>query len=285
MSVVLTESELRSAISDHKLIIGGHPASVEGLKYDFALGTLMLFGGKGPIDASKLSEHDRAELVVRPGELVYVMSEEALELPDNVKAELSPKRKIGHLGIMVLGGFCVDPCYRGHLIFALYNLSARPFPLQPGRKLIAAQFYQLSPEETPPQSHPEPLYRFPDDLIQLMQGYRPATIEGLQAGLSDLARSLEDLRRDVQTKEEWFDRFQGNLDKVAHSVGELTHNVDKLREGLQDEITARKDVTKSIGELKTGVASNNALLLVGSALAIAIVGAFIGVVLTKLLGG
>src|SRR5437867_7219316 len=107
MSTVLSERELKTAVREGHLIVGGKESAVEGLKYDFSLGPWMLFGGKAPINAANLTEHERANLVVRPGELVYVMSQEELDLPLDIRADLSLKRKISHLGIMVLGGSSV----------------------------------------------------------------------------------------------------------------------------------------------------------------------------------
>lgn len=274
MSTVLTEKELKAAVAAGRLIADGKESSVEGLKYDFALGPWMLFGGTAPINAANLSEQERANLVVKPGELVYVMSQEELDLPMDVKADLSLKRKISHLGIMVLGGSSIDPGYKGRLVFALYNLSTRPFPLQIGRKLIAAQFYRLTPDETPPASTriPEALHEFPNDLVQLMQVYEPATTEGLRQAVSELTKSLDDLRRQVQTKEEWFDRFQRSLDTVTQNVATLTQNVDKLREGLMEEVGARK---VSIAMVGAGVRVNNALIVTGIAVVAAIVGGIV----------
>ncbi|MHB1501872.1 MAG: dCTP deaminase domain-containing protein, partial [Candidatus Dormibacteria bacterium] len=112
MTTILAETELRQAVAEGRLIQGGKESSVEGLKYDFALGTEMLFGHKAPMDTSKLPVTEKADLVVRPGELVYVMSEETVDLPADVRADLSLKRKISHSGIMVLGGSSVDPGYK-----------------------------------------------------------------------------------------------------------------------------------------------------------------------------
>jgi dCTP deaminase len=272
MTTILAETELKKAIAEGRLIHGGRASAVEGVKYDFSLGSQMLFGGKAPMDVSKLSEGERANLAVKPGELVYVMSEETVELPNDIRADLSLKRKISHLGIMVLGGSSIDPGYKGKLIFALYNLSTRPFPLQTGNKLIAAQFYRLSPEEQPPSTSipPESLFTFPNDLVQLMAVYEPATIEGLRQTVGELTRNLDELKRQIETKEEWFDRFQRSLDAVNQNVAALTQNVDKLREGLVEEVGARKLADANVG---TGVSVNNALLTVVVAVVAVVVGA------------
>ena len=58
---------------------------------------------------------------VEPGEVVFVLTEERLDLPRNMIAVLSQKRKLFNQGIQVLGGFCIDPLYRGKLLVGLYN--------------------------------------------------------------------------------------------------------------------------------------------------------------------
>lgn len=284
MSTVLTERELKEAVRTGQLIVDGKESSVEGLKYDFALGSRMLFGGKAPINTNNLTEQERSNLVVRPGELVYVMSEEQLDLPLDVKADLSLKRKISHLGIQVLGGSSVDPGYRGRLVFALYNLSTRPFPLQPGRKLIAAQFYRLGESETPPSNSrvPQPLYEFPDDLVQLMAVYEPATTEGLRQSVHDLTRTVEDLKRQIEDKEEWYNRFQEALDKVTKNVADLTTNVDKLQVSLREEIDARKQTSEAVSGLRTGIAVNNTRLVILGGIVLAIVAGVAGFLASKL---
>jgi deoxycytidine triphosphate deaminase len=280
MSRELIEAELKAAIESNQLILNGQTKSVEGLKYDFTLGSRILFGGRQPIDVNELAETERSELSLKPGELVYVLTSEELDVPEDVKAELSPKRKISHDGVLVLGGFCVDPGYKGRLMLALYNLSTTPFPLQAGKKLIAAQFYKLDKDETPPASKSEALHDFPPELVRWMGAYKPTSTEGLSQQVSDLAKSLETLRREVQSKEDWFDRFQKSLDQI-------THNVASLTEGLKNEADSRREAEKEMRRdilgLQTGTATNNALLLAGTAIVAAIVGGLIVFVLSKLI--
>jgi deoxycytidine triphosphate deaminase len=284
LSTVLSERELKESVRAGRIVLDGKESSVEGLKYDFALGSRMLFGGRAPINTNNLTEQERSSLVVKPGELVYVMSEEQVDLPMDIKADLSLKRKISHLGIQVLGGSSIDPGYKGRLVFALHNLSTRPFPLQPGRKLIAAQFYRLTENESPPANSrvPEPLYEFPDDLVQLMAVYEPATTEGLRQSVHELARTVDELKRQIEDKEEWYTRFQDALEKVTKSVAELTANVDKLQSSLRDEVEARKQTSEAVASLRTGVAVNNTRLVIFGGIVLAIVAGVAGFLASKL---
>src|SRR6266404_3318447 len=117
MPTMVTGDELLHAVENKPFIIGGAASCAEGIKYDFRVSSRILkasFGG--PIDASKLSVAERAALAIEPGEMVFVLSEERLNLPMDMKAELSPKRKLSHAGILALGGFCIDPGYQGPLL-------------------------------------------------------------------------------------------------------------------------------------------------------------------------
>ncbi|MHB1527535.1 MAG: dCTP deaminase domain-containing protein [Candidatus Dormibacteria bacterium] len=279
MSRVLTEVELKKAVTDQDFIVDGDADAVEGLKYDFTLGPKMLFGHRNPMDVSELPELERTQLVVKPGELVYVMSQEQLNLPGNIKAELSPKRTISHLGIMVLGGFCVDPGYKGRLVFALYNLATIPFPLEVGRKLIAAQFYRLDPEEVPPPTRSKPIVTFPEDLVQLMQAYEPATLVGVQQSVHRLESTVEELRRQLQDREDWFKKFQEFLKELGGRVDQVTSSVAALQGELAAESEARKTIGAEVGQLRTASAVSSARFNIGVALAIAILAALIILVL------
>ena len=126
MAKTITGEQLRAAVDAQSFIKGGDRSSAEGVKYDFRIGTRVLKASVGqPIEMLSIPEQDR---FVEPGEVVFVLTEERLDLPRNMIAILSQKRKLSHQGIQVLGGFCVDPLYRGRLLVGLYNFSSRRFP-------------------------------------------------------------------------------------------------------------------------------------------------------------
>ncbi len=156
MPTLITGSELRVAVEQQTFIKNGRPGNAEDVKYDFR-----------PLV-------ERTELVVEPGEVVFVLSIERLELPVDMVAQLSPKRKMSQSGVLTLGGLTVDPGYSGRLLVGLLNFSSTPFVLQPQRKLIAATFYRLSAEEKKDiRGTAERLEDFPDELVDVMQKYKP----------------------------------------------------------------------------------------------------------------
>jgi len=247
MAELVTGDELLEAVRRGTFIKGGDPDSAESVKYDFHLGPRILKAGYGaPLDATRLTETEKSALFVDPGEVVFVLSEERLELPSDMMAQLSPKRKMAHEGILTLGGFAIDPGYEGKLLVGLFNFSSTPWPLQPGKKLIAATFYKLDQQEVP--AHPtvvERLNDFPDGLLAVMQKYQPVAIQSVADSVRRLHEELGALRTEVRSREQWYTRFEQSLENTSGQISELTRDLDaekevrrrgedKLAEGLQD---------------------------------------------------
>lgn len=127
MSTMITGDELRRGIEEETFVKGGDVDCAEGVKYDFRLGPMILKAAFGqPVD---LRTREPAELFIDPGEVVFVLSEERLVLPADVVAQLSPKRRLSHDGILSIGGLFIDPAYQGKLLIGLFNISSTRFPL------------------------------------------------------------------------------------------------------------------------------------------------------------
>jgi dCTP deaminase len=246
LASLITGAELRKAVEDQSFIKGGEVRCAEGVKYDFRLSRRLLKAKWGqPVNMDEKSEED---LFIDGGEVVFVLTEERLELPSDIMAVLSPKRKLSHEGILSMGGLCIDPGYNGRLLIGLFNISSTRWPLRRGNKLIAATFHRLQGSEVddfPPP--PEPLDDFPDDLVRVIREYQPVAVQKLAAGLDGLETQVADLRREMRDREDWAKSFQRYLDAHNEQIGRLTAD-------LQAEVEARKigqdELTKALSWLK-----------------------------------
>jgi deoxycytidine triphosphate deaminase len=232
---MITGEKLLEAVRKETFIKGGTPNCAEGVKYDFRLSARILKASfHGPIDATELSAMEQAKLAIEPGEMVFVLSEERLDLPNNIIAELSPKRKMSHAGLLAIGGFCIDPLYRGRLLIGLYNFSSTSFLLIPGKKVVAATFYELGELERNQFVTPEAaLEDFPEELIQIMQKYSPASIGSIHELLEKLRAELDSLKTEIRSRDEWYKRFQESLERHDKQI-------EGLLNGLEQEREARK---------------------------------------------
>ena len=213
-------------------IKGGDAESVENYKYDFHLGDRILKASVGqPV---KLTDLEQDKRYISPGEAVFVLTQERLDLPDNIMATLVPKRKMAHSGVLVLGGFAIDPSYKGFILLGLYNFSSTPFPLREGKKIVAALFYDVSNEENQNTANvPEAIDDFPDELVRLIQSYKPVELNGLSEAIFNLRSEFNSLRTEVTTDKTWRDEFR-------NSLNEHNKQIDKLLEGLREERDVRR---------------------------------------------
>lgn len=239
MTKFILEDELRDAVTTSSFIKNGSLESCEGMKYDFRVSSRLLsprFNRDRVFD-----EKDESSFVIKPGETAYVVTEEELNLPSNVFCQLSTKRKLSHDGILVLGGFSVDPNYNGRLFFGMHNLSNEDYPFLPGKKIIAGIFYKLSDEEAEViTSIPEPLYDFPDALIKNVKFFRSTSAEALEAKIEELKTSLSTIKDQIDSDKTWKEEFKRGLSENNDQIGKLGLSLDKLAEKLGQEIDERK---------------------------------------------
>ena len=89
--------------------------------------------------------------VIHPGEFVLGVTEEHVELPDDVVARIEGKSSLGRLGLIVhaTAGF-VDPGFKGTLTLEITNLTRVPIRLYPGLLIAQLSFMALdAPAERP----------------------------------------------------------------------------------------------------------------------------------------
>ena len=249
MAKIISRNKIIEAIEKQTFIKDGAVDNAEGVKYDFRLSSRILKAKyKKPIDIDKLSEIERAGLAVEPGEVVFAITKETLDLPNNMIANLSPKRKLGHEGILIITGFCIDPLYKGKLMVGMYNFSSSPFPLIPGKKLIAALFYELQEDEAEEFKSPDAgIKDFPEDIINMMSKYSPLSTNRMIDELSNIRSELNVLQKRFAESDRWFEQYQEKLDKSREDSERIRANLKSLSEALKDEAEDRK---ASIEELK-----------------------------------
>ena len=239
MSRLILENELREAIEKSSFIKNGSLASCEGMKYDFRVSSKLLsprFNRERVFD-----ENDETSFVIKPGETAYVMTEEDLDLPKNMFCQLSTKRKLSHDGILLLGGFSIDPNYKGKLFFGLHNLSREDYPFRPGKKLVAGVFHELSDEEAEVvTSNPEPLYDFPDELLKNIKFFKSASTEALESKIEEMRTSLSLLKEQIDTDKSWKEEFKNGLFQNNQQISKLGESLNELSKKLGIEIDERK---------------------------------------------
>jgi len=232
---ILTEEDLLSAVKNSTFIKNGKKESCEGIKYDFTLSSKALtVDARGPINIDPSKEN----VVIKPGEFAFVMTEEELSLPNNMYCQLSTKRKLSLEGIVTLGGLIIDPNYTGKLIFCLYNLSSHNYLLQPGKKLVAGVFYRTDKES---DKRPETINDFPYELIRIVVDSKPNSISTINNVLEELKTEIQTIKNQFTYDDQWKKEFQTGLTEIRHIIKEMG-------EKLGVEIETRQKETHDLGK-------------------------------------
>lgn len=277
MTKLISGARLISAVTEQTFIMDGDPRSVENVKYDFHMGSRLLKAALGqPVEYSEVPPDKR---FVDPGEVVFVLTKERLCLPSNIIATLTPKRKLAHGGIIILGGLAVDPLYRGVLLVGLYNFSSTPFPLMPGKKLIGAMFYELDPEDVHEDTPtPKEINDFPDELVALIRNYHPIELNSLGDRVAEISRELNNLRSELISDKEWREEFKSSLDQHNNQLGLLIKGLEDERDVRQTADDKLRDKLESMSNMFFGLRLGWAIV---AAFALALLGAAVGPIVTE----
>ena len=256
MSNIISGQELLHSIKNRIFMENGKEDNCEGIKYDFRLGDRILKAAfKRPINFSDLSNIERGNCEIAPGEVVFVMTEEKLTLPADVFCQLSNKRKIGHGGIILLGGLTIDPSYNGRLIFGLYNISCRPYPIKPGKKLVAGVFYKIA-NDNHDIPIPESMEDFPDDLVDMISKYEPFSPSNVSGDIQAIRCELDIIKGKLDKDEEWKKDFKDGLTDVTEKLDEIADKLSKevtARQTSDTKLDRKLDVLKGIGLVLGGL--------------------------------
>jgi|ERR1019366_769994 dCTP deaminase len=83
--------------------------------------------------------------IMQPGEFALAITEETLELDDDVLGRLEGRSSLGRIGIIVHGtAGLFDPGWAGKATLELSNLGRMPVALYPGMRICSFTFEQLS---------------------------------------------------------------------------------------------------------------------------------------------
>jgi len=93
--------------------------------------------------------------VLHPGDLALAITEENLQIADDLIGRIEGRSSLGRLGIIVHGTASVfDPGWNGKPAMELGNLGVMPVALYPGMRICAFTFEELtSPSEFPYGKH------------------------------------------------------------------------------------------------------------------------------------
>src|SRR5579884_2853720 len=164
--MVLSDVDIRRYIAEGKIRISPElpPEQFGSCSVDFRLGAefnvfehsrhayIDLRDRRGIEDLMKSVTVPPGEpFILQPREFVLAITEEHLELDDDVLGRLEGRSSLGRIGIIVHGtAGLFDPGWSGKATLELSNLGRMPVALYPGMRICSFTFEQLSTRSSVP---------------------------------------------------------------------------------------------------------------------------------------
>ncbi len=146
---ILTEKQIRELVEQEGLLLPlvKHRDLEEMLKGP----TLNLRLGRETYVSSEalptiLDEERNPAISVGPGEFALLMTYEEIQIPLNLIGLIEIRLRYKLYGLINVSGFHVDPGFRGHLVFSVYNAGPRDIVLRYGDAVFMIVFAELVEE-------------------------------------------------------------------------------------------------------------------------------------------
>ena len=110
--------------------------------------------GKEPISPRsrqpKPAYRPARKIIIPPGQFGLLTTCEVVTVPEDTIAFISIRAGIKFRGLVNVSGFHVDPGYKGHLKFAVYNAGSQPVVLDQKQRVFMIWFSELDDVDTEP---------------------------------------------------------------------------------------------------------------------------------------
>jgi len=137
----------KNLIHDPLLKPDGRP-SIEAASYDLRAG-IVVWKDRTTQKLETLyfkeGEEHPPSLTLAPGQMVFVITHEELELPSEVSGTVYSRNRLQKENILALNAGHVDPGYHGPIIIRLINLGAQGWPLELGDPVFTVVFHTVTP--------------------------------------------------------------------------------------------------------------------------------------------
>lgn len=143
--MVLSKNEILRRCIHENLIEGFEPLNIQSCSYDLRMGNQYYYHDKkdkGPnpnIRYLKVKE----KLKIPPNAICYVITEEKVNMPNDLTASISLSFGLISRGVMLAVQPPYDPGYRGKTVAMLHNLSNQEIVIQRGQHILNIVFSEL----------------------------------------------------------------------------------------------------------------------------------------------
>jgi dCTP deaminase len=140
--MILSDRDIKKYISSGKIVITPTPdfsTQLGSCAVDLRLGKRVRY------QVSSIKEEEKDEIVLAPGQFCLGITEEYVEIPDDMCGMLHGRSSLGRKGLMIHSTApMIEAGFQGRIVLELYNAGPEPIVLKAGERVCALSFEMLS---------------------------------------------------------------------------------------------------------------------------------------------
>ncbi|MEX0661472.1 MAG: hypothetical protein WEA58_08590 [Balneolaceae bacterium] len=160
----LSSAILEKRIPEENIVVNYNQDRLKYAAYELSMGNEAFV-----TSAEKKRSYTKGEqIVINPGQFAVLITEEILQIPNDLLAFISIKFSIKFDGLINVSGFHVDPGFKGRLKFAVYNAGSKNVVITSGEPLFQIWFSTLLGENSVPYNgrHKDQMYITAEDVMK-----------------------------------------------------------------------------------------------------------------------
>lgn len=138
--------ELNQLQKDHQVILPFKESRVKNGAYELSLGSEVFLTDSKTGKIEMLDETSNRQVDINPGQFALLLTAEKVSMPKNKIAFISIKAGEKLKGLINVSGFHVDPGFKDHLLFSVYNAGPSTIVLNCGEPYFPIWFAELKTE-------------------------------------------------------------------------------------------------------------------------------------------
>lgn len=198
--MVLTKYDIESLCVTKKMVEEYKEENIQANSYDLCMGNQYCCYDDIKSEESIVSElgdkTSNDEFEIPADAICYVITNEILNIPENVTGDVSLAFGLIKQGIMLAKQPPIDPGYKGRIVALLHNLSDEPVRIRKGDHILSMVFYELKQE-----IKDDDLYQGSYQNLMDLETYCQTVKRG---AVYSLAKDFKKTKEDVEEKFECF---------------------------------------------------------------------------------
>lgn len=125
---------LKKRLLSEEVVVPYSDAQVKHCAYELRMGPEAFITSSA--SKTKVTLEEREAVVIPPGQLAMLLTEEVVAIPSNALGFISMRFSLKSYGLINVSGFHVDPGFKGRLKFSVYNAGSRDLTVSRGDRVF-----------------------------------------------------------------------------------------------------------------------------------------------------